>query len=198
LDKSFLAIADHPSFCRFVTSVYASTVGTLNAAIHEGQQRGSIQEYLEVRNRPANGVNYAWCVLAALVGVTVEEINNAVFGSFEIVGGDGGEEKLSEVFDMEDIGSSLNNLESLYRPQNSFMGKELTATKKRNVIKMILEGGLGLTIQLAQFSHGARRGSHQVFPMKEWKALNERYGGLRDKLVEKKSRTCVVEVDEKY
>lgn len=149
-----------------------------------------------MRNRPANGVNYAWCVLAALAGVTVEEINNAVFGTFDFVGGGGGEEKLLEVFDMEDIGSSLDNLESLYRPRTSFLGEELTATKKRNVIKMILEGGLGLTIQLAQFSHGARRGSHQVVPMKEWKALDERYGGLRDMLVEKKSRTCVVEVDE--
>jgi hypothetical protein len=198
LDKCFLAIVDNPSFCRFVTSVYASTVGTLNAAIHEGQQRGNIQEYLEVRNRPANGVNYAWCVQAALVGVAVEEINNAVFGSFEIVGGNGGEETLSEVFDKEDIGSSLNNLESLYRPQTSFLGKELTATKKRNVIKMILEGGLGLAIQLARFLHGARRGSQQVVPMKEWKAFNKRYSGLRDKLVEEKSRTCVVEVDETY
>ena len=74
----------------------------------------------------------------------------------------------------------------------------MTATKKRNVIKMILEGGLELAIQLARFSHGARRGSHQVVPMKEYKALNERYGGLRDRLVEKKSRTCVVEVDETY
>ncbi|GAQ90074.1 hypothetical protein KFL_005960040 [Klebsormidium nitens] len=186
------------SYERFVTSTYASTIGTLSAAIEEGEQKRNIQEYLEVRDRSANGITYAWCVLAALVGIPAEKVENTVFGSYKIVDGRLGEEMLSAVFDMDDfnMSASLETLERLFKPRTSFAGKELTITRRRNVIKMVLEGGLGLTIRLAHFSNGCRRGFHRIVPIQKWRALDERYGGLKDKLVEKKSKPCLVEIDE--
>jgi hypothetical protein len=167
-------------------------------AVREGEETGNIQEYLDVRNRPANGVNYAWCVLAALTGVAAHEIDNAVFGSFVIAEKAAGGDRLTEVFDMDDFGmsSSLESLEALYRPRTSFVGKNLSETQKRNVIKMILEGGLGLTIRLARFSHSVRQGSHRIVPIEHWKILDDQYGGLKSRLVEKRHKTCLVEFDE--
>jgi hypothetical protein len=185
---------------RFVLSKYISTVGTLSAAVEEGEQRRNVQQYLEIGDRPANGINYAWCVLAKLLGIAPDDIDNPVFGSFWLVDGGTGEERALEVFDEEDFKMlrSLDVLETLYRPKTSLVGKDLSAVRKQNVIKMILEGGLGLTIQMARFSHGARKGSHLVVPMPEWKALDDRYGGLRKKLEgNRRNRfTCRVEVDE--
>jgi hypothetical protein len=185
---------------RFVSSKYISTVDTLSAAVEEGEQRKNVQEYLEIRNRPANGINYAWCVLAKLLGIAPGNIDNTVFGSFRLIDGGAEDERALKVFDEEDFKMlrSLEVLETLYRPKTSLVGKDLSAVRKRNVIKMILEGGLGLTIQMARFSHGARKGSHMVVPMPNWKALDDRYGGLKKNLEENRRNrfTCRVEVDE--
>jgi hypothetical protein len=132
--------------------------------------------------------------LAKLLGIAPENIDNTVFESFSLVDGGAGEERVLEVFDEKDFKMlrSLDVLETLYRPKTSLVGKNLLAVRKRDVIKMILEGGLGLTILMARFSHGARKGSHLVVPMPEWKALDDRYGGLRKTLGENRRNrfTC--------
>lgn len=97
--------------------------------------RDGTSKYLEIRNRPANGINYAWYVLAKLLGIAPENIDNTVFGSFRLVDGVAGEERALEVFDEEDFKMlrSLKVLETLYRPKTSLVGKDLSAVRKRNV-----------------------------------------------------------------
>ncbi|GAQ93175.1 hypothetical protein KFL_013420010 [Klebsormidium nitens] len=135
-------MANFQNYERFVSSKYISTVDTLSAAVEEGEQRRNVQEYLEIRNRPANGINYAWCVLAKLLGIAPGNIDNTVFGSFRLIDGGAEEERALKVFDEEDFKMlrSLEVLETLYRPKTSFVGKDLSAVRKRNASKLSVTG----------------------------------------------------------
>jgi hypothetical protein len=81
--------------------------------------------------------------LAKLLGIVFENINNTVFGSFRLFDGGAEGERALKVFDEEDFKMlrSLEVLETLYRPKTSLVGKDMSAVRKQNVIKMILEGG---------------------------------------------------------
>jgi hypothetical protein len=123
--------------------MYASTVDILNAAIERGQETLNIQEYLEVRIRPANGVYYAWYVLTALAGVSAEEIDSQ-YGDWELRdrgrgywGGTGfWRSSTWMILECPNLSSLWR---TLYRPRMPLVGKSLTDTRKRNVVKMKLE-----------------------------------------------------------
>ncbi|GAQ93357.1 hypothetical protein KFL_014660010 [Klebsormidium nitens] len=73
-------------------------------------------------------------------------------------------------------------MEAWYGPKTSFQGKELTVVVKRNIIKMILRGGLGLSLEISKMSHGVRTTPLRIVPMSEWKQLETKYGGLKASL----------------
>ncbi|GAQ89318.1 hypothetical protein KFL_005100080, partial [Klebsormidium nitens] len=85
------------NYRRFVTSDFETQSRSLPDAVREGEEQRNIQDYLEFRNQPSNGVAYAWAILAALQGVAPEEVDNGVLLSTPYLVS---EKKLLQVFDM--------------------------------------------------------------------------------------------------